>query len=126
MTTQPCAPILGDHSLEILPPADMRQISVSEKSKVSSALTLSVLSPKDTSVPCDRRDASATTSLTGKPRSSSIVSISRPTLPVAPTTATLKLICVSPVPLSCSETRWPLRVFSPGPDPGGGEQAKGN
>jgi hypothetical protein len=32
MTTQPCAPIRGDHSLETAPPADIRQMSVSEKS----------------------------------------------------------------------------------------------
>ena len=49
----------------------------------------SVLSPKDTSVPIERDDASATTSETGKRRSARISSISRPTLPVAPTTATL-------------------------------------
>ena len=32
MTTQPWRPIFGDHSLETLPPADMMQMSVSEKS----------------------------------------------------------------------------------------------
>ncbi len=32
MTTQPCAPIFGDHFWEIVPPADIRQMSVSEKS----------------------------------------------------------------------------------------------
>jgi hypothetical protein len=32
MTTQPCAPIFGDHSFDTVPPADIRQISVSEKS----------------------------------------------------------------------------------------------
>ncbi len=32
MTTQPRAPIFGDHSFETAPPADMRQMSVSEKS----------------------------------------------------------------------------------------------
>ena len=32
MTTQPCAPILGDHSFDTAPPADIRQMSVSEKS----------------------------------------------------------------------------------------------
>ena len=51
--------------------------------------TLSVLSPKLTSVPRLRREASATTSSAGNARSARIFSISRPTLPVAPTTATL-------------------------------------
>ncbi|CCF21520.1 protein of unknown function [Pseudorhizobium banfieldiae] len=48
------------------------------------------MSPKETSVPCDRAEASATTSSAGKPRSDKMLSISRPTLPVAPTTAILK------------------------------------
>ena len=32
ITTQPCAPMRGDHSFETVPPADMRQMSVLEKS----------------------------------------------------------------------------------------------
>ena len=56
---------------------------------MSSALHFSVLSPNETSVPIERVEASATTSYTGKRRSARISSISRPTLPVAPTTATL-------------------------------------
>ena len=32
ITTAPCAAIFGDHSLETAPPADIRQMSVSEKS----------------------------------------------------------------------------------------------
>ena len=32
ITTQPLAPILGDHSFDTAPPADIRQMSVSEKS----------------------------------------------------------------------------------------------
>src|SRR5882724_5555044 len=63
MTTQPCLPIFGDHSLETLPPADMMQMSVSEKSYWSSGLTFSVRSPNDTSVPRLRREASATLKL---------------------------------------------------------------
>ncbi len=53
---QPCAPIFGDHSFEIVPPADIRQISVSEKSYWSSVFTFRVWSPKETSVPWLRRD----------------------------------------------------------------------
>ena len=43
-----------------------------------------------------RRDASATTSSAGNLRSSRMLSISRPTLPVAPTSATLQPIVHSP------------------------------
>ena len=89
MTTQSWAAIFGDHSFEMLPPADIRQMSVVAKSWLSSARTLSVRSPNETSVPWLRRDASATTSSAGKRRSSRTLSISRPTLPVAPTIATL-------------------------------------
>ena len=32
ITTAPWVPIFGDHSLETLPPADIRQMSTSEKS----------------------------------------------------------------------------------------------
>src|SRR5579883_1771906 len=95
MTTQPCAPILGDHSFETAPPADIRQMSVSEKSWFSRLRHFSVLSPKEMSVPTERDEASATTSETGKRRSARTSNISRPTLPVAPTTATLKLIVLS-------------------------------
>ncbi len=89
MTTAPAAAIFGDHSFDTAAPADIRQMSTSEKSWCSSALALSVLSPKLTSLPWLRREASAITSSAGNDRSASIDSISRPTLPVAPTTATL-------------------------------------
>ena len=95
MTTQPCAPIFGDHSFDTVPPADIRQMSVPLKSKFSSDLHFKVLSPKETSVPIERADASATTSSAGNRRSARISSISRPTFPVAPTTATLKPIFCS-------------------------------
>ena len=89
MTMAPLAPMRGDHSLETEPPADIRQKSTLEKSKVSRSLHLSVASPNETSTPIERREASAYTSFTGNWRSLRIDSISRPTLPVAPTTATL-------------------------------------
>src|SRR6516164_10344241 len=96
MTTAPCAAIFGDHSFDTAPPADIKQMSTSEKSKWSSALTFSVLSPNEHSTPWLRREATATTSSAGKLRSARMSSISRPTLPVAPTTATLKPIVHSP------------------------------
>src|SRR5450631_1776028 len=92
MTTQLCAAIFGDHSFDTVPPADIKQMSVPLKSKCSSDLHFKVLSPKDTSLPIERGDASATTSSAGNRRSARISSISRPTFPVAPTTATLKPI----------------------------------
>src|SRR5205085_3261748 len=51
ITTAPAAPILGDHSFDTAPPADIRQMSVSPKSKCSSALHFRVRSPYDTSTP---------------------------------------------------------------------------
>src|ERR1700679_1588493 len=53
-------------------------------------------SPKETSVPTLREEASATTSLAGNARSTRTFNISRPTLPVAPTTATLYDIAFNP------------------------------
>src|SRR4029077_9879307 len=90
ITTAPWAAILGDHSLDTSEPADIRQMSVAEKSYCSSAFTLRILSPYETSTPMLLRDARATTSSAGNVRSARMLSISRPTLPVAPTTATLK------------------------------------
>jgi len=89
MTMQPWTPIRGAHSLETPEPADIRQKSTPRKSNVSRSRHLSVFSPKETSVPIERREASANTSSAGKRRSLSTFIISRPTLPVAPTTATL-------------------------------------
>src|ERR1700704_5132305 len=53
-------------------------------------------SPNDTSRPIEPDEARATTSSTGKLRSARVLRISRPTLPVAPTTATLKPISGTP------------------------------
>ena len=66
ITTAPCAAIFGDHSFDTAPPADIRQMSTSEKSKWSSAFTFSVLSPNEHSTPWLLRDARATTSSAGK------------------------------------------------------------
>src|SRR5207248_11401257 len=45
ITTAPCAAIFGDHSFDTAAPADIRQMSTSEKSKFSRALTFRVRSP---------------------------------------------------------------------------------
>jgi hypothetical protein len=83
------APIFGLHAFDTDEPADIRQMSTFEKSNFSRSWHLSVWSPKETSVPSERRDAIANTSSAGKLRSESTFIISRPTFPVAPTTATL-------------------------------------
>jgi hypothetical protein len=60
------------------------------KIEVARSRTFRVLSsPNETSRPIDRSEASAITSSTGNSRSASVCSISRPTFPVAPITATL-------------------------------------
>ena len=51
------AAIFGDHSFDTAPPADIRQMSTSEKSKWSSAFTFSVLSPNEHSTPWLLREA---------------------------------------------------------------------
>jgi len=60
------------------------------KSKFSMLWTLSIcpVSPNSTSRPCERGEATAAISSIGKLRSARILSISRPTFPVAPTTTT--------------------------------------
>ena len=57
MTRGPRAPIFGDHSLETAEPADIRQKSMPRKSNCSRSWHLSVLSPKETSTPIERREA---------------------------------------------------------------------
>src|SRR3981081_1228009 len=115
MTTQPCSPILGEHSFDTVPPTDIRQMSVPLKSKFSSDLHFKTLSPKETSVPIERGDASATTSSAGNRRSARISSISRPTFPVAPTTASLKPIFSSVPKLLCNSGKHPGHRQSPSP-----------
>src|SRR6266699_2622610 len=51
ITTAPFAAIFGDHSFDTALPADIRQMSTSEKSKWSRAFTFSVLSPNEHSTP---------------------------------------------------------------------------
>ncbi len=89
-TTQPAAAARGLCSADTLAPGDDKAMSQPLKSKVAKSLHFSTLSsPKATSLPTERDDARATTSSTGKLRSTRVCIISRPTLPVAPITATL-------------------------------------
>src|SRR5690606_8247149 len=62
------------------------------KSNLARSCTVTSSSPKDTVLPTERSDANATRSLTGKLRSCKVFIISWPTLPVAPTIATLYAI----------------------------------
>jgi hypothetical protein len=61
ITITPCAAIFGDHSLDTVPPAliSAKSIPLPLKSNVSRSWHLSVFSPKLTSVPIERRDATA-------------------------------------------------------------------
>src|SRR5207302_8652201 len=94
MTIAPALAARGANSPDTLAPGDDSTMSVPLKSNASSAWTCSTSSsPNDTSRPSEAEEASATTSSAGKLRSAKVASISRPTLPVAPTTATLKPIC---------------------------------
>jgi hypothetical protein len=89
ITTHPAAAARGAWMAETEAPGENRPRSVPWKSKVSRLRTLSTcFSPKEICCPAERGEARATTSLTGNWRSARVFSISRPTLPVAPTTAT--------------------------------------
>src|SRR5580698_9767715 len=75
-----------------------RPMSQPVKLNVSRFCTVNTrFSPKETSDPVERPDARAATSVIGKLRSARVFRISRPTAPVAPTTATLYDIGRSPV-----------------------------
>ena len=90
ITTAPALAARGLYSAETLAPGDDSTMSMPLKSNLARSLTLRTLSsPNEIWRPDERCEASATTSSAGKLRSARICSISRPTLPVAPTTATL-------------------------------------
>src|SRR5437763_3104870 len=97
MTTAPALAARGANAAETLLPGDDSTISGPRKSRLSSAwIRNTSSSPNDTSRPTKADEGKATTSSTGNWRSASVVRISRPTLPVAPTTATLKPISGTP------------------------------
>ena len=89
MTVHPACAARGAWILLVSDPAANKAISQPAKSKCSRFLTLSSspLSPKSMMSPVERADATAATSSSGNCRSARMFSISRPTLPVAPTTA---------------------------------------
>ena len=88
MTIGPAAPIFSPQALEIAPPALISTMSTVEKSNVSRSSQRRIWAPNETSTPMDLRLAMACILSTGNLTSSRMLNISRPTLPVAPTTAT--------------------------------------
>src|SRR6185437_687641 len=87
ITNIPAAANLGAHSNEVLPPAENIAIAGFISSRVCIATTLYSLPLKLTGLPTDFSEATGISSVTGKFLSSSTLSISPPTKPVAPTTA---------------------------------------
>ena len=88
ITTAPARPILSLQARETSPPALISTMSTVEKSKPSMSSHFTLVSPKSIGRPMDLREASACSLSTGNFSSSRMTSISRPTLPVAPTIAT--------------------------------------
>ena len=89
-TTQPEATAWGANSVDTLPPAEKMAMSMPLKESFVSSLTVISSSPKGTRVPAERAEARAVMEAQGKWRSARVFSISRPTAPVAPHTATLR------------------------------------
>src|SRR3546814_8750666 len=89
MTTAPFFAALGEYSADTLAPGEENTSSVPLKSKVARFCTFTSSAPKEISLPTERSEASAAMSSTGNARSASVFIISRPTAPVAPTTAIL-------------------------------------
>src|SRR5215475_3707459 len=87
-------------SAETLAPGELSTMSMPLKSNLARSWTFSTdFSPNEVCLPTERAEASATTSSAGKSLSARICNISRPTLPVAPTTATL-------YPMAQGNRRW--------------------
>ena len=88
-TTQPAAAKRGAHAREVVAPAEKIAMS---KPWIDSSLSAWTTSPPSSSRPAERSEAKGTISLAGKLRSRSFSSITVPTAPVAPTTATRRLM----------------------------------
>src|SRR5690606_2327444 len=88
-TVVPTAANLGAHSNDVSPPAENNATSGFISTAVCKFTTLYFLSLKAISLPTDFSDATGINSVTGKLRSAKTFSITSPTIPVAPTTATL-------------------------------------
>ena len=90
ITMHPASAARGAWMADTSAPGLNNPMSQPVKSNRSSAWIFSTfLSPNEISCPTERPEARAATSVTGKFRSARIFRSSRPTAPVAPTTATL-------------------------------------
>ena len=89
-TSAPLLAAIGDQCRDVPPPAENNASGT--PSNTSGAISTTVCSsPRNRTVlPALRAEATGTSSCTGKARCSSTRSISAPTMPVAPTTATFK------------------------------------
>src|SRR5690606_2801168 len=88
-TVVPTSANFGAHSNDVSPPAENKATSGFISTAACKFTTLYFLSLKVTSLPTDFSDATGINSVTGKLRSAKTFSITSPTIPVAPTTATL-------------------------------------
>src|SRR5260221_4129305 len=96
-TRPPALTARGACTADTLAPGENKAMSTPLKSNLSRSCTLRTSSsPNDTSPPAERSEATAQTSDTGNARSARMLSISWPTTPVAPTTATLNAISDTP------------------------------
>ena len=88
ITVHPASAKRGAHSSEVPPPALNSAISGRAATASSISITGTCFPRKCTVAPTLRALATGSSSRTGKPRSSSTFSMTPPTSPVAPTTAT--------------------------------------
>src|SRR6266571_1322011 len=86
--TVPAAATSGRTARDTVAPADHRESSTPRRCSSSSGRTGNSSPRNEIRFPSDRGEASGTSSSAGKSRSSRVRTISRPTAPVAPTTAT--------------------------------------
>src|SRR5660397_224351 len=119
-TTQPASRAMGAYSLETAPPAEKRAMSTPLKRSGDSSRHSTSSPLKASLFPAERSEANGTSSCRGKSRSSSMLNISRPTAPVAPTTATLHFL-VNFLPPLPAERAVRCGWQGPGDHPGGGE-----
>src|SRR5512134_4155698 len=115
-TTAPDSHAAGANSLLREAPAENRAMSIPLKALFWSSST-GICSPRNASLlPTERSDASRRMFFTGNFRSARICNITSPTAPVAPATATLKLLVLIASPLECVFPRCAAPRSCPFPD----------
>ena len=88
ITVVPAAANFGAQSKEVCPPAENKAMSAFISTAVCMPTTLYFFPPYSISLPIDFSEATGINSVTGKFLSAKTLSITSPTIPVAPTTAT--------------------------------------